>query len=342
MKKGSFYLTYVLLVIAQMLICNYLHLSPYVMLSILNFVLLLIAQASFRDSLCLALTTISTGGLFVSNNSLMDMNVGIQLITMIFMFIGGVNFYLHFKAIYGKNPKAYAENKEFRLLVLWFLVVSLILFVLYVYPKIDTMGWAIALYLEEYKNALFTVISFGTTTGSSVVDYTQYSEISMFILMLVMLIGASGGSTAGGIKFGRIRIIIRFFSNTLKNVLHPNAVYTIKMDGENVDESRVLSAVSITLLYLITTFVALLILLSQGLSWVDSLGLAIGSISNTGVGFGDFGPGGTFTVLSEPVKIFLMFLMWIGRLEISLALVFFTPTFWKDVRKIRVDRKSVV
>ena len=80
-----------------------------------------------------------------------------------------------------------------------------------------------------------------------------------------------------------------------------------------------------------TAFAAVVILLANGLNWTDSLGLAVATISNTGVGFGDFGPTGSFSVLSDGIKIFLMFLMWVGRLEISLALVFLTPTFWSDL-----------
>ena len=313
----------------------------YLGLTITNFILLMIFQAPFTDALCLALTTISTGGLLVSNTSLMEMNIWIQLITMVFMFIGGVNFYLHFKAIYGRKPKVYIENNELRMLGLWFLIVSLVVFVINVIPVIETVGFEIGVIAEEYKDALFTVISLGTTSGFSVRDYTEYSELTMFILIIVMIVGASAGSTSGGIKFGRIRILMRFFSNSLKNVLHPNAVYTVKVDGENVDDSRVLSAVSITLLYLLTTFLALIVLLASGLPWEDAIGLAVGTISNTGSGFGNFGPSGSFESLGSTVKIFLMFLMWVGRLEITLALVFFTPSFWHDVRfAFRSSRKG--
>ena len=217
----------------------------------------------------------------------------------------------------------------------------MVIFVIDVVPVIEVVGFDLMSIGEEYKDALFTVISFGTTSGFAVRDYTQYSELTMFILIIVMMIGASAGSTSGGIKFGRLRILVGFFSNSLKNVLHPNAVYTVKVDGENVDDSRVLSAVSITLLYLITTFFALLVLLASGLPWEDAIGLAVGTISNTGSGFGNFGPLGSFGDLSSHIKIFLMFLMWVGRLEITLALVFLTPSFWRDVRfAFRSSRKS--
>ena len=303
----------------------------YVLLTVINFVLLILVQASFVDALCLAFTTISTGGLLYTNESVMNMSIWVQVITMVFMFIGGVNFYLHFKAIVGKNPKAYTENKEFLYLITYFVVIATVIFLIYAAPKFGSAGFDLDAILTDYKNALFTVIALGTTTGASCFDFCEYPEIIMFILLIVMLIGASAGSTSGGIKIGRIRIMVRFFSNIFKNILHPNAVYDVKVDGESIDDSRVLSAVSITLLYIMTAFAAVVILLANGLNWTDSLGLAVATISNTGVGFGDFGPTGSFSVLSDGIKIFLMFLMWVGRLEISLALVFLTPTFWSDL-----------
>ena len=303
----------------------------YVSLSLINFLLLIIFRASFVDALCLALTTISTGGLLVSNSSLTDMNIWIQLITMFFMFVGGVNFYLHYKAIYGRKPKVYKESRELLMLSIWFLSVAAVIFMINIFPEVEGVS-DIGRYATEFKNVLFTVISIGTTSGFSVEDYTVYPEISLFIILVLMMVGASAGSTSGGIKFGRIRIMFRFFGNIMKNVLHPNAIYTVKIDGENVDNSRVINAVSITLLYILTMFIALIVLLASGLPWMDSLGLAAGSLTNTGVGFGNFGPSGSMSELTDSIKIFLMFLMWVGRLEITLALVFFTPTFWHDVR----------
>lgn len=303
----------------------------YVGLTLVNLALLLICNASFCDALCLSLTTISTGGLIVSNSSLVEMNIWVQIVTIVFMFIGGTNFYLHFKAIYGRNLKAYTSNKEFRYILLWFTTMAVIVFLIMEWPKLSAFDINAGEMATDFKNAVFTVVSLGTTTGSAVFDFTEYPVTITLILIVVMLIGASAGSTSGGIKFSRMRVVLKFFNNTMKNVLHPNAVYSVSIDGENVDEKRVITAVSITLLYFLTMFFTMIVLLSQGIDWQDSLGLAAGMISNTGVGFGEYGPLGSFDTLSDPIKVFLMFMMWVGRLEITLALVVFTRTFWEDV-----------
>jgi len=305
----------------------------YFALTVLNFILLILVADSFDDALCLSLTTISTGGLLISNDSLMSTNTAVQIITMVFMLIGGTNFYLHYKGIFGKSPLSYLKNREFLIMLLYFFVFSIIIYLLLIISAGGTTQYlGREDPLEMYKNTLFMVISFGTTTGSTVYDFSNPPTLVMMSFIILMMIGAAAGSTSGGIKFSRVRIVLRFFSNTLKNVLHPNAVYSIKVDGDNIDDSRVMGAVSITLLYILTVFIGMIVLMLTDLDWVDSLSLAVGAVTNTGVGFGNFGPFSPYDTLSDGVKVFLMILMWMGRLEITLALVFFTPTFWKDVK----------
>ena len=303
----------------------------YFMLSALNFIILLIIGTEIIDAICLSLTTISTGGISLSDTSLMESSFSLQAVTLVFMFIGGTNFYVHFKTIYGRDIKALLTNKEIRYMALYFLIIALILFLMKV-GSLSVLFNNYEDYFIQFWDILFTVVSMGTTTGASSFDYTQSSEIVMFLLIILMMVGASAGSTSGGIKFSRIRIVIRYFLNTLNNILHPNAVYSIKVDNESIDDTRVMSAVSVTLLYIVTMILSMFILMATGLNWVDSIGLAVGSITNTGVGFGNFGPTGDYDLLSTEVKVFLMLLMWIGRLEITLALVFFTPGFWRELR----------
>ncbi len=304
----------------------------YMMLTAINFLLLLVFSTDIHDAISLSMTTISTGGLIATDDSLISASTPVQLITMAFMFIGGVNFYLHFKAIYGKNPKEYLRNGEMKALLTYFLGISLIVFALIFVPKLGSMGYDLSAMLTDYKNSLFTVISLGTTTGSSIFDYSQCTELLMFIYIILMMVGSSAGSTSGGIKFTRVRIVIRFFFKSFKNVLHPNAVYSIKIDNESLDDSRVSGAVSITLLYILTAFVGMIVIMTMGYGWLDSMSLSIGSLTNTGAGFGNFGVNGSFNDIPDELKIFLMLLMWIGRLEITLALIFFSPAFWHDLR----------
>jgi len=305
----------------------------YILLTLLNFVLLLIfGNAPLEDSVCLSLTTISTGGLIISNDSIVSTNFAVKAITLVFMLVGGINFYLHYNSIIGRKPGEYLKNRELKLLLLYFFAASLIIFFLMVINNMRDGATTYEDYFYMYGDVLFTVVSMGTTTGFAVYDYSLTSELIMFIFIMLMLVGSCAGSTSGGIKFTRIRIVLVFFMNTFKNILHPNAVYTVKVDNEDVTDSRVMGAVSITLLYIMTVFLATIVLLSANLNWVDALSVAVGSVTNSGVGFGNFGPFGTYVNLDDGIKIFLMLLMWMGRLEITLALVFFTRSFWHEVR----------
>ncbi|MBP5685266.1 MAG: TrkH family potassium uptake protein, partial [Candidatus Methanomethylophilaceae archaeon] len=142
----------------------------YVLLSIINFIILFIVGADLIDAVCLSLTTISTGGVIISNTSMIETATSVQVVTLIFMFIGGTNFYLHFKAIYGRNLKAYLNNKEIGRMALYFIIMSLALLALKM-GGLSHLNVDFDNLLGEYWAILFTVVSMGTTTGTTIYDY---------------------------------------------------------------------------------------------------------------------------------------------------------------------------
>ena len=322
----------------------------YLLLSLINLVLLLVFGMDPLEAFCLMCATISTGGLMCTNDSMMSYSDAIQLITILFMFLGATNFYLHYRAIHRKERGVYRKNSEFRTMLWWFLGISVIVY-LFVVTGSDTPIQGLEGHYEAFKNALFTTVSLGTTTGLYNDDFTLYPEQCTLLLMIVALIGGCSGSTSGGIKFSRLRIIYEFLKNNFGKVVHPNAVYDVKMDGASVDNSTVQSTLTIFLLFVVSVIVGTTLIIMIGITQptvngaeidiIDSVGLAITSISNGGMGFGNFGPTGNFAELQDSLKIVLMIMMWVGRLEIVTALVLFTPGFWKDLmanRKYRNHR----
>lgn len=316
----------------------------YVLLSLINFVLLLVLAMPPLEAFCLMCTTISTGGLMCTNDSMMSYSDAVQLITVLFMFLGATNFYLHYRAIHRRERGVYRGNSEFRTMLVWFLGISVLVYVLVVTGG-GTPVTGLEGHYEAFKNALFTTVSLGTTTGLYVDDFTLYPEQCILLLMIVALIGGSSGSTSGGIKISRLEIIYRFLKNSIGKVIHPNAVYDVKMDGGSVDNETVQSVLTVFLMFVVTILVGTALILMIGISQptvngeeigiIDSLGLAISSISNGGMGFGNFGPTGSFADLQDSLKIVLMVMMWIGRLEVVTALVMFTPGFWKELTSDR-------
>lgn len=304
----------------------------YLVLSLVNFLLLMVAGVEFTEAICLTFTTISTGGLTIINSNMIGYSDLVQWITILFMFLGGTNFYLHFRSIYLKERHVYRRNSEFRMMVAWFIAISLVIFLFKTISQVKS-GFDLeagSLY-ESFKDVLFTTVSLGTTTGYYVEDFTLWPSQCMLLLMIVALIGTSSSSTSGGIKFSRLRIIFEYVKNGFRGMMHANAVYAVKMDGKSVDDSVVQSALVVFIMYIVTLIVSAVIIMLYGYDMVDSFGLSISVISNGGMGFGNFGPTGNFTDLESSLKVVLTLLMWIGRLEIVTALIMFTPGFWKDV-----------
>ena len=223
----------------------------YALLSLINLILLLVCRMDPLEAFCLMCTTISTGGLMCTNDSMMSYSDPIQLITILFMFLGATNFYLHYRAIHRKERGVYRKNSEFRTM-------------LAVILDSGTSGMSLTDHYETFKNALFTTVSLGTTTGLYVNDFTLYPEQCILLLMIVALIGGCSGSTSGGIKFSRLRIIYEFLKNSFGKVVHPNAVYDVKMDGASVSNETVQSTLIVFLMFVITIIVGTILILIIG------------------------------------------------------------------------------
>ena len=132
-------------------------------------------------------------------------------------------------------------------------------------------------------------------------------------------------------KFGRLLTVYQYIKVAMRKNLRPNAVYNIKSDGVVVDQASVMSAISIFLMYAITTFISAAVVMAFGYDFMDAFGLSVATVSNIGGAFGTFGPSGTWAVLCPALKIFITILMWVGRLEIMIALMFFTPSYWREM-----------
>ena len=301
----------------------------YMVLSIVNFGLLLLCGLEFLEALSLMFTTISTGGLMFINANLAAYSDVVQWITAVFMLLGGTNFYLHYRSLYLKERKVYSGNSEFRMMIVWFILISALVTLLLVISESGDLTFG-SVY-EKFKGAVFTTISLGTTTGYYTEDFTLWPSQCMILLMFVALIGASSSSTSGGIKFSRLLILFKYIKNGFNSTIHTNAVYSVKIDGKIVDDSTIQSTILIFMLFGMTLLLGAVIFMIYGYDMVDSFGLSISVVSNGGMGFGNFGPTGNFAGLDSSLKGILILLMWVGRLEVITAVVLLTPGFWKEV-----------
>ncbi|AIZ56572.1 potassium transporter [Candidatus Methanoplasma termitum] len=296
----------------------------YVLLSAVEAILLVISGVSVFESVTTMFSTISTGG-FMANGSMADYSFVVQFIVLAFMFLGGTNFYLHYRAIYKRELSAYRTSQEF----IW-TVISVIASTVIIMAIIFAIGnGQISDIGGTFWDTLFTVVSFGTTTGYAVVDQPFWPIATYVVFWLVMLAGFMSGSTSGGIKIYRFLIIKSYITNGVYKMFHPLAVKDVKMDNQSVNNDAVVSAVLVISMFIGTVVVSLLItiILEPSLSISESTGLAVAAISNSGVNMGT----ATFMELKDATKIFMAFMMWVGRLEVIIALLLFTKTFWSDL-----------
>ena len=294
----------------------------YVGLTALLTVLLMLAGMNFYDGINHALTTMATGGFSTRNASMAAFSPTIQYIVIVFMLLSGTNYTILYFSLKRRFSRVWGSN-EFRA-YLGLVAVLVVGVTLKIHQSTD-LGWE-----QCFREGAFQIVSLITTTGYVTADYTSWAGSLTMLFFILLFVGASAGSTSGGIKI--IRHLI-FFKNTLlefKRILHPRAVIPLKLDGQIVRGRIITHIIIFLLVYLSLFLVGSLLLTVLGLDFVTAIGAMATSLGNVGPGIGGVGPVDNFAWLSSPVKLLLSFFMIVGRLELFTVLVLFTPYFWKS------------
>jgi len=293
----------------------------YVIFTLVEALLLMIGGMNLFDAINHAFTTMATGGYSTKQASIAYYDSAfIQYVIILFMFIAGTNFSLSYAAVIGK-PMKLIKDEEFRFYLSITLTVSALI--------------ALGLYFEgsmveqSIRDALFTVTSILTTTGYATADYILWTPFLKMLVLMIMFVGGSAGSTGGGIKVVRILLLIKNSYHELKRLIHPNAVINVKYNRRRVPSKIVTNVMAFLVLY-VGVFVCSVIIMSICMPDIDS---AISSVATTlgniGPGFGNIGPTENFSSLPDWSKWFLSFLMLLGRLELFTVLILFSKAFWK-------------
>ncbi|HEY8349588.1 MAG TPA: TrkH family potassium uptake protein [Clostridia bacterium] len=296
----------------------------YTAMTLVQVVLLIISGMPVYDSIVHALGTAGTGGFSIKNTSIGAYNnVFAEIIIAVFMLLYGTNFSLYYQAIKG-NIRSFLRDAEFRF-YFGTVLVSIILI------TIDLTGKVFGSFWESLRYSSFQVSSIISTTGYSTADFNLWPSFSKAILVLLMFIGASAGSTAGGMKCIRIVLLMKLVRREIHRIIHPRSVYTVKIGGKTVNDD-VLSGVTVFFYTFILIFaVALLIVSVEGKDMVSNFTAVAACIGNIGPGLGIVGPMGNFSAYSAISKAVFSFCMFAGRLEIFPVLLLFAPAFWKKV-----------
>ncbi|WP_300852161.1 TrkH family potassium uptake protein [uncultured Bacteroides sp.] len=284
-------------------------------------VLLMLGGMDWFDSVCHAFTAISTGGFSTKQASIAYYNSPyIEYVLSVFMFISGINFMLLLLFFNRKFKKAIhdAELKwYFWSVALFTAAIAVILY--YTQP----MGVE-----EAFRQSLFQVISLHTSTGFATNDYMLWPAVTWGLLTIIMLMGACAGSTSGGLKCIRMVILAKIARNEFKHILHPNAILPVRLNKQVVPPSVQSTVLAFCFIYAAISIVSVLIMMSLGIDFLESVGCVVSSISNMGPGLGDTGPAFSWNALPDLAKWLMSFLMLLGRLELFTVLLLFTPEFW--------------
>ncbi len=294
----------------------------YVGLTIAAMLLYWAGGMTFFDAINHALTTLATGGFSTKNSSMAYYDSAfIQYTAIFFMFLAGTNFTVIYFGLVGKFKRV-MRSDEFKTYAFSLLAIAVVLY----FPMVARGGASNEL---AFRNSLFQVTSLVTTTGFVSDDYTTYNEGVTFIFFMLLFIGGSAGSTAGGIKFVRHLTFIKNSWLEFKRLVHPRAIVPLMINGDRVTGRIITHIMNFLLLYLLIFVLGSAILSIMGYDLLTSFGAVATSLGNVGPGIGLVGPVNNFAFFSDGAKIFLSFIMLLGRLELFTILILFTPFFWR-------------
>ncbi len=275
------------------------------------------------NSVCIAMSNVSTGGLLPFPDSMASMSFPTQFVTLIFMILGASNFFLMIRSI-NRRRFELGRSREWRMMLIWFAVCAAFISADVIYNS--TAGED---YLGDIWRSVYAVTSAGTSAGFAVSDYMSWPQVALVVLLVVQFVGGCSGSTAGGIKVHRLMAIKAYIMAGMDKIMHPGAVSVLEVDGSRIDTDQATSVLSTVLLFLLAFITGVvLILLLENAEIIDSLLLTVSAVSNAGAVVGT----GTLDFeLSSVSKILLCFLMYLGRMEMVYILMMFTPRFWSEV-----------
>jgi trk system potassium uptake protein TrkH len=293
----------------------------YLILTIAETLLLKVGGLNWFDALVHTFGTVGTGGFSSYNDSLGHFqSTYVSLVVTLFMVLSALNFTLYYTSM-KRGLHGFFKDSEFR----FFMIIIFVATALISLNLFSSNLYDLPIALRE---SAFQVASVITTTGYATVNYDLWPTFSKAILFCLMMVGGCSGSTGGGLKAIRALIILRFIRRGILVRLHPSAVCTVRLGPKTVPGDVVTAVGGFSLLYVATIMFSAVIISFDNHDMVTSLTAAMACIGSIGPGFGGVGPAMNYSIFSDPIKIFLSFLMLAGRLELFTLFMLFTPKFW--------------
>ena len=320
------WVAYFLFTLAEFLLLYGLHLAG------------LAPEMGLYNAIAHPLTTMPTGGFSPEAGSIAAFNAAVQWAVIPFMVFAGTNFAL-FWHVSTRDPGTMARDPEFRVYLGVMAALTGVLAALLftgIAPALEYGGITLGELENSLRQAAFQVVSIVTTTGYATSDFAQWGQVGKYLLLFAMFLGGSGGSTGGGIKIIRWMIVLKAVRRELFTTAHPEAVRPIRLGGNVIDERAIRGVFAFTLLYIALFFLAtFLISVDVGgtgyeINTLEAMSSVAATLGNVGPGFGSLGPFGSYLGFPAFSKLLMVFLMWVGRLEIIPVLVLLTAAYWRS------------
>ncbi len=293
----------------------------YVILTVLETGLLMAGGMNLHEGLCHAFGTMATGGFSTRNDSIAGFSPYIQYVIIVFMFLAGVSFVLHYYALHLKFNKVF-RNEEFRAYTILIVLSAIALSVsLLLFHELGVE--------ETFRASLFQTVSIVTTTGYITSDYLFWPSFTWLLIFLLMFTGGCAGSTGGSVKIIRQLLLLKNSRLELKRLIHPKAIIPVRLDGKSISEQVINNVLAFFLIYMLVFISGSLIMSMLGLDFESSLGSVAACLGNVGPGIGLVGPVHNYSFIPVAGKWVLAFLMLLGRLELFTVLILFSASFWR-------------
>lgn len=293
----------------------------YGVLTVAEIVALLCCDIPLYDSVTTAFATAGTGGFSVKNASIAAYNnLSAEIVITIFMALFGINFNLFYLLLIKQFKRVFKSEELW--VYLSVIGAAILLITFNIYPMVESIETAL-------RQASFQVVSIITTTGFVTADFGQWPVMSQMIIVVLMFLGACAGSTGGGLKVGRMVILVKASFRELRRAINPNRIKAIKLDGAVIEKDVVITTSTYFVIYMFIIGISSLLLSIDNFDFTTTVTAVVTCINNVGPGLAAVGPVENFADFGNFSKLVLVANMLIGRLEIFPVIILFMRSTWK-------------
>lgn len=299
----------------------------YVGLTLIFSIALCLTGLPLDHAMHIGLSTISIGGFTYSSSNLTTFTDIQKIMVAVFLIISATNFYLHFRAIVKTELKVYFEDTEFKAMIVWYAILTLLIFLIL---------------KDKFVDGFFMIISMSTTAGfvsDPDFSFDKWTPAAMTLIMIGMFVGGSSGSTAGGVKLSRLIIILKSLAIDAYSMVNPNVIQVPKINGEAIEERKIHNAYAVfTLFVAVIALSTIFYCVVGGVEVRDSLFASFSIATATGTGTGPWAA--SFASMNGIVKIYTCVLMLFARMEMISLIAIFMPRFWGEAIRNKNYRRE--